>query len=165
MKNFIIVVVSFLLFLQSASAKQLQFVVKDTNNESQVCLEAATGILTLKEIAEVAGVSLETLDKQIKCNGQEISKFVSKFNYKTAKENAVITDNNFELTVNHASKDAQLCAIAASGDIAKLKRVVRAQGLSVKRFTQYSSCNNQSVNDFVSQFGSDKAASYLQKYI
>lgn len=165
MKNVIIVALSFLFFSHNATAKQLQFVTKNASNESQLCMEAATGVLSLEEIAEMSGISQKTLDKQIKCNGQDISKFASKFNDKTVKENAVVTENNFALTSGHANKDAQLCVIAASGDLAKLKRAVRAQGMSVKRFAQYSSCNQQSVNDFVRQYGSEQAASQLQKYI
>ena len=165
MKNFIIVAVSFLFFLQNANAKQVQFVTKYSNTESQLCLEAATGVLSLNEIAAMAGVSQKTLNKQVKCNGIEIAKFANKFKDKSDKSINIITANNFELMANNANKDAQLCVIAASGDLAKLKRVARFQGSSVKRFTQYSSCNNQSVSDFVNQYGSKKAAAQLQKYI
>ena len=150
---------------QAAATDKVQFVSDNRSIESQACLDAVSGKASLTQLAEKLGVNEQVLDSQVQCNGMAISKFVRQFEKKPNQENITLTENRYALNVKHANSDAQLCAIAASGDMAKLKRVTRAQGLNVKRFVKHNTCNDQPVSEFVRQFGGEQAAIELQKHI
>ena len=165
MKKLVVLTSAFVLATSSAWATGIEFVAEGANSEVQTCIDAASGNKSVLQIAEDKGVSVAALDRQIKCNGVAVSKFAKQFQTISKKEATLTTEKNYALNVTHANKDAQLCAIAASGDIAKLRRVTRAQGLTVKRFVKYNSCNNKSVTDFVNQYGGKKAVKELKEFI
>ena len=148
-----------------ASATDTRFVADQASVESQLCIKAATGAMSLADVAGVMGVNVDVVDRSLHCNGAPVSKFVGAYQHSESQPSASLIVEGRRLAAGHASPEARLCVIAASGDIAKLKRATRAQGLSVKSFVKYNRCNNQSVGDFVATYGDKEAASRLAKYI
>ena len=165
MKKFLIFAASIIVASQSVVAEEVQFVSDSMSSESQACIDVASGNVSLHQLAENLGVSKQVLDRRIQCNGMAISRFAHQFKQKSSHEKQTLTANNFALDVKHANDNAQLCAIAASGNMAKLQRLTRAQGISVKHFIKHNTCNDRSVSEFVRQFGGEQAAQELQKHI
>jgi len=165
MKKLVVLTLSMLAVSSSAFSSDIKFVAKSVTEEAQACIDAASGKVTIADLANKMGLSIASLNREVQCNGVTISKFAKQFKAVKSSDNSFKTENNYALNVKHANKDAQLCLIAATGDMAKLKRVTRAQGTNVKRFIKHSSCNNQSVADFVSQYGGEQAALNLRKSI
>ena len=162
----LVVLTSALFFAAGSSwATGVEFVAEGQNIASKVCVDAASGQKSVAQIAKAQGMSVAALDRQVKCNGVAISKFAKQYHKVSTNKNALTTENNYALKASHANRAAQLCVIAAGGDMAKLQRATRAQGLSVKRFVKYSSCNNQSVTDFVNQYGGKSAVKELKESI
>ncbi len=150
-------------FAQVTNASTMQ--VNDNSAESQLCLDAISGEKSLQQIAKQLKVNTAELDRAISCNGMVISKFVKKHTTKLTEANYVLTENQNQLKVMNASKDAKLCAIAATGDVAKLKSVSRLYNMNAKDFIKHSSCNNLPVIDFVAEFGGEQATNKLKTII
>ena len=164
MKNIFLVSLSILFTMQNVAAKQVEFTADNNSNESKLCVEAADGNMSLNHIAELLGVSMNSLDSRVKCNGEGITKFVGDLNKPATPSAMLLTERNIELSVNRSNKDSLLCAVAATGDIEKLKSVARVQGVTMKRFVKSHRCNNQSVMDFVNQYGGESAVDNFKKY-
>lgn len=162
MKNTLLITLLSLAFGTSTIAAE--FTLKDSkvNNESQLCIDAATGNQTIAQIAEVLGVNEASVDRNITCNGVGISKFAKQYTKKDAQEASITTDKNFALSTKNSNANSQLCVVAASGDFDKFQRVVRSQGMNVKYVVKYHKCNGMSVVNFVNKYGNEDTANLLQ---
>lgn len=165
MKKRLLATLSLIVAAGSASATDYQFVGDQSSVESQLCIKAATGVMSLDDVAAVVGVNVDVVDRSVQCNGDPISRFVSQYQVVTPQPSVSLQSRGQRLDAGHANPDAKLCVIAASGDLARLKQATRAQGLSVKRFVKYNRCNDLSVTDFVGAYGNPQAATVLAKYI
>jgi hypothetical protein len=142
----------------------MEFTADNNSDESKLCVEAAEGNMSLNHIAELLGVSMNNLDSRVKCNGEGITKFVADLTKPTAESAMLLTERNIELSVNRSNKDALLCAVAATGDINKVKSVARVQGVTMKRFVKSHRCNDLSLMEFVNQYGGESAVDNFKKY-
>ncbi len=149
-------------FMQASQANHVVFESSKADQTSQFCINAVTGKQSLSEVAEIVGLEEASLDRNIKCNGVGINTFVNKYAPKNVLKKATVTKNNFALAAEHNSENAQLCVIAATGDIDKLERLIRSEGMNVKYFVKHQKCNSMSVVDFVNKYGSHQAASQLE---
>ena len=165
MKNALLAGLSLCLAAGAVSAGESRFIADQTSVESQLCIQAATGAMSLAEVAAVLGVNVDVVDRSLQCNGKPVSEFAGAYQHNESRPSTILTLDGHRLAAGHASPEARLCVIAASGDIARLKRATRAQGMSVKSFVKYNRCNDQSVGDFVAAFGEKDAAVKLAKYI
>lgn len=147
---------------QVAYGHQHELQVDNNVLESQLCLDAATGSQTLENIAQQLKIDTQALDRTILCNGIGITKFAKKYANKIDSSSYVVTETQKQFKIKNSNHDAKLCAIAASGDTARLKRASRLNNTNVKHFVKYSSCNNLSVLEFVAQFGGEQALSELK---
>jgi|GEM_PF-1220528 len=150
---------------QVAYGHQHELQINNNALESQLCLDATMGKKSFETIAQQLKVDIHALDRTISCNGVGITKFVKKYADKADSSSYVLTGNQKQLKVMNSNHDAKLCAIAASGDAAKLKRISRLNNTNVKHFVKYSSCNNLSVLDFVAQFGGEQALTELKSML
>lgn len=164
MKKLTLITLFAVAFGQMAFAKEASVLTNQDNDESKLCVNAANGTQTIAEIAKQVGISEQSLDRTIKCNGVGITAFADKFSKIKASNVDTITDKNFSLTSLYANDSAELCVLAAAGDMDKLQRVIRSQGMNLKYIVRHQKCNQMSFVDFVNQYGSEKTAKELQTY-
>ena len=150
---------------QVAYGHQHELQVNNNVMESQLCLDAVAGDKSLDNIAKQLKIDFHALDRTVLCNGMGITKFVKKYANKVDNASYVVTENQKQLKIMNSNQDAKLCAMAASGDTARLKRTSRLNNTNVKHFVKYSSCNNLSVLDFVAQFGGEQALTELKSML
>ena len=165
MKNAVFTTLFFLIFSSSVVATEFTLKSSKTNNESQLCIDAATGNQTIAQIAKAIGVSEDSIDRNITCNGVGISKFAKQYTEKHITNTSITTEKNFSLSAKNSSENSQLCVVAASGDFDKFQRVVRSQGMNVKYVVKYTKCNGMSVVNFVNKYGSEQTANLLQSKV
>ena len=146
---------------QSANAVNIEFGTNYSNQESQLCLDAVTGVKSLETVAKEMGVGLSALDRNLKCNGVSVSQFVKNHKPTQSVQASTITTEDFALKAGHASGMAKLCVIAATGDIHKLYRASKMQGITAKQFIKQGQCNNLSVVDFVNKYGGQQSAKVI----
>lgn len=150
---------------QVAYGHQHELQADNSSLESQLCLDAVAGNKSLDNIAKQLKINNHALDRTVLCNGIGITKFVKKYANKMNSSSYVITENKNQLKAMNANHDAKLCAIAASGDVTRLKSMSRLNNTNLKHFVKYSSCNNLSVLDFVAQFGGEQALTELKSML
>lgn len=165
MKTIVLLVLLTLSLGQVTFANETSVKTYKADQESKLCVAAANGKQSIEEIAKAEGVTEAELERKIKCNGIGIATFAKKFAKVKASDAATITDKNFELSGQFGNESSKLCVVAATGDLVKLQQVIRSQGMNLKYIVRHQKCNDMSFIDFVSKYGSDKAASELKAYL
>jgi hypothetical protein len=110
--------------LANNSNDKFTFVASDTSPETQVCMVAAAkGISAAKIEAKNLGVNFAIFNKEIKCNGQRLSKFVKSFNINELEKDTTVLAQKVDMTAGDGSLESRICVQAAKEGMKATKAI------------------------------------------